>query len=762
MSRKKAELQINAFVGGLNTEQNLLHADPNTSYDEINMRINRDQSREKRTGFDYEPTHHDVAGSTISTVYFNAYQYCTSLFIWDNAGGDPDKSLLAVQSGYTLSVFDLSLSPLSSTPIYTATLSGGSTDPNILGYNRCSTWDYVVVDGTLVIATGWHDVQILTYGSGIVTRTTDYIRVRDFWGMQVTSDSGWTGSAHDLTDPDYISERPAVSGANYNNHIYNLRNQTYGPARYNDGTDAIIDPIATFKTAAGTSGFAGTGVYPSNADQVNTFLYPDSSSTTNKTIERYWASNAFKSDPGTSHAPQGYFIIDALKRSASRITQLANLNTKNAGVAGSIYASMGIGFSLNAEYTPYGPSTVAQFAGRVWYAGFEGAVEGGATSDITPRLSSYIMFSRVVKNQKDITLCYQAADPTSNIDSAIAEDDGGYIKINDAYDIVALKQVGNYLFVFAKNGVWRVGGTYSTPFTATSYEVDKISNHGCLSPKSIVVADMNQYEHYANAGELFSVFYWSDNTIQVLTPAGYGGWQSQNISTDTINTFYNGISVDDKKACYGYFEPVYRRVHWVYNSNLTTKSGNDELIYNIDFKSFTPLNVAYSSGVYPKITAGVFNKLTEQPVYLTLKDVAGTTTFSFGNYTTSDLYDWHSTGTDVSYDAYIVTAITTGGDPRSRKEVPYLYLFFKQNGTNSACYLTTQWAWTTSVDSKKWSVKREAYKYNSIYDANSLTVYSKNKIRGSGKSFAFKIEAEAGKTLRVYGWSFSLTASNEE
>ena len=747
MTRKKAPVQINAFVGGLNTEGNYLNENPNTSFDELNMELLRDKSRRKRFGFDYESNHVNVATHGSAT----GKQNYSSVFIWENAGGDPNKSLVVAcfgnnTYGFRLSVFDPDgAGALSNNKLADIDLSFTA------GYEYGRAADFAVIDGILVVVNGGANLYRVEYDGSSITYTTFGLEVRDFWGIQTFDDNG-----NDLLATNYITERPTGWTAGYTNlYYYNARNQTFALPRYDSDTDANIDPLYTFYHATG--GFL-SATYPSNCDSVIPYLYPDSGSSTNKTIERYWAKNAVSSQGGNTLAPRGFFIIDPLNRSASREAQFNLLNSQYTSAIGGFY--LGSSVVLPDDKTPGGPTSVEQFSGRIWYGGFRGEVTGG--DDQSPRLSSYIMFSRTVKKKTDIGRCYQTADPTSNIDSAIADDDGGYIKIDDAYNIVALKSAGGYLYVFAENGVWRVGGTTSTPFSATNYDVAKLSDHGCVAPCSIVFASANNFTQYGGEEQHFSIFYWSHTTIQAMIPGTYGSWTIKDLTTDSINTFYNDIADGDKSLCVGYFEPIQRRVHWWYNSNLVTKTGNDELVYSVDFNAFTPMQVAYTSGTTPYITSAIYDESANRTIHLVVDTAYPTTTYSFGEFSTSSSYDWVSTGTNVDYDAYILTAIITGGDPRARKQVPYLWLFFAQNGTNSACQLNTQWNWTTNVDYHKWSTPREVYKYNSTYDNSSLVVYSKNKIRGLGKALGFKLTAEAGKTLQIWGWSFDLTASNEE
>ena len=251
-------------------------------------------------------------------------------------------------------------------------------------------------------------------------------------------------------------------------HVYNLRNQTFGRSIPNgdDRTDwGTSDPIQLL--------FRASGRYPSMADNVNYFKLANTEFVSNRTVERFNPVSMENTPPPNMRAPLGYFIIDALNRGASREEAFAENLSRNGDF------SWKSTVNLRADRTPGGPTVVTQYAGRVWYGGFSSAVQDGDKT--SPRLSSYILFSQVVKEASQICLCYQAADPTSNEDSDLVDTDGGFIKIDGAYGIKALVAADTSLFVFAENGVWRIVGNSEGNFSATGYSISKVNDKGCLS-----------------------------------------------------------------------------------------------------------------------------------------------------------------------------------------------------------------------------------------------------------------------------------------
>jgi hypothetical protein len=748
MTRRQAPLQLNDFKGGLNTEFNPLKVSPETTFDEENMEINRDGSRQKRLGFDYE-TNKTIVDSGIP--YDNSKVLQTNLYRWENAGGNKSKYLIVTQVGNSLHIFDPdNTDAISSNRIYTETFPAVSYD---------KVFSFKESNGFLVVATGSIDIVMYEYDEGVVVKTTDRLKIRDLFGIQTVVDGV------DITSPSKINVRPTVLD---DGHIYNLRNQTYAYPYYKKNEEILTDPIEAFYDESLVE--LGTASYPSNADNLLRFFYPDSNDADDRLIERYWPDAQAINKPGITKAPTGFFVIDALKRSVSRIEEEA------------------------------GASVLGEYAGRVWFGGFSGELIGGDSR--SPRMSSYILFSRLIEGRDDITTCYQAADPTSIEDSALVATDGGFIRLDGAYGINKMVSVGSSLFVFAQNGVWRVTGSEADYFKATSYQVDKVSDRGCVSPNSVVLAEK-------------ILFYWSDDGIYAINQTEVGEWVSQSITTQTIQSKYLDIDSIAKVDSSGLYDGYEQKIRWVYSGAVSTSAFTEELVLNLKFSSFSYSKIPALSGNFPVVTnvgqTRPYSLLTEsrdvtsvgvlvtdaslavtaevdvlssgirETLYLVLDSITGTITFSFGYENNPSFYDWGDVDTGIGYESFLLTGAMTGGEARYRKQVPYLNTFFRQtedgfddnlNVTNaSSCLISTQWNWTDSINSYKWSTPRQAYRIGRLYfpldasdtyDNGETKVSTRNKIRGWGESVAFKFEGEYGKNLHIYGWSFDLVANTKE
>lgn len=748
MPRQRAPVQINQFVGGLNTEANIINFPENFSSDEQNMEICEDGSRKQREGFNFEDSYIEVDTTIIQQ---NGESLGRSQYRWINPGGDTNKEFLVVQIGNYMAVHDLDVSPLSNSRIYYKTFTDNT-------YSE--VFNYAVVDGVLVVVTGKRAVNIFTYDADTdsITWTTDFLRIRDLFGTEAHP------GGQNTTQHQNIQIRPTATGSR---HIYNLRNQTFALPRVEGDANTLtkVDPIHEFFLASGSE------YYPSNADNLTYYLLADANLTTSRTVERFNANDMVNTPPGTSRAPMGYFIIDALKRGSSRYEQAQLLYERNEEL------EYPITNTLELDETPGGASVLSQYAGRIWYGGFSSDIID--PHENSPRLSSYVLFSRVITDITQITNCYQEADPTSNIDADLGDDDGGFLKLDGAYGIKAMIPFQSSLFVFAENGVWRIAGSDGDSFRATSPSVFKLSDYGIISPNSLIEREGK-------------IFYWGEEGIFVVSQNQFGDWEVGDITVETIKTLYEDIAIGQKARSVGYFDMSSNSIRWVYGTGLNNPTDSYELILNLRFNSFT-LNKIESNDLVTgvisvsggrKISASTdpvvvdsdgevvtsdgedvtsasykVNRDPAENLYCVLIEIEPTLTYSFGGYKEGTLYDWEDlTATEI--DAYLISGPLTGGDGRIRKDIPYLTTYFKKQD-DSGCLVNAIWDWASGVTSGKWTNPRQAYRLRRENDGDFMVV-TRNRVRGNGRSVSFKFQSEAGKTMRLYGWEFNLEAGDKE
>lgn len=586
-----------------------------------------------------------------------------------------------------------------------------------------------------------------------------------------------------------ISVRPHVLTSR---HLYNLRNQSWAIPKPNfNGGDGAVDTISNFKSYA--------GVYPSNSDTTIAYTYANTiSKNGSEYILRFDGENAVKNPTGNSPAPIGYFIIDALDRGASRKSAYALLMAQ--------YSDNTFNISdLPTDETPSGPTVVAEYAGRAFYSGFPGTLVDGDSS--SPRMSSYVLFSKLIASPSDFYSCYQAGDPTSKDDSDLVDTDGGFIRIEGAFNISALVNIEAGLVVLADNGAWVIsGGTNSGGFTATNYQVTKVSDAGSIATNSPVVVDSG-------------LLYWSRDGIYNLSTNQYGNFVAENISRKTIQTLFNNISPEDQKAVYGVYDEYEQKVKWMYQNRIASGGTPIELVLDISLGAFSKnvLSQYSSSSVFPLVIHGVqvypfaltsdYSQVTvtsgddvvdssgdnvvvktsstgeltnfRETQYLVITEATSSIKFTFGNYTVTDHYDWKSIdGVGVDAPSYLLTGVLAGGDYQRKKSITYLTAHFNKtesgltdDGTGdyklidpSSCKLQAQWDWTNSANSNRWGKEQELYRFRQQYfpentyefDNGYYVVETRNKIRGCGKVVSLLFSSSPGYHCDILGWSMML------
>ena len=775
-NRVQANAELNTFNRGLITEASPLTFPDNASLYENNMLINKDGSRQRRLGMDCEDSFVEVA-TTLTDA--DTIPSATSTYKWENAGNSPDKELLVVQVGNELKFFDLDISPISTGLIGTVWMSTTS---------REQVYSYSVIDGLLVVATGLKQVTVIEFdGVSTISTTNATLLIRDFFGLQAY----WNGS--NLRQGSGYKKRPDQWGLDEENHIYNLRNQGWGTPKIQTDGDTVFDTLLQFRFGA----FNYWQSFPSNSDTVVEALHPNAASTLDRNVDRFYAEEVFDSPVLTSPAPLGYFIIDALERGSSRFAQYQDNRFVFWQQNDDIFTA------FNEDKTPGGPTTTSEYAGRVFFGGFDGTVIDG--DEHSPSMSSYVLFSQLVNNIQDIPKCYQEGDPTSRDAPEVIDTDGGFIKVDEAYGIQKLVNIGSSLFVVASNGVWRITGDDGNRFTATSHLVQKVSEHGSRGVNTIVVVDG-------------TLMYWGDDGIYHIKQNEFGDWVAENITQKTIQKFYNAIPLEHKDAADGFYDSYENKIRWIYSNRISDDDEVEELVFDVNVGAFYTNIISKLAGTnLPKIIS-VFEQQpynlfsTIQPVtnsalvavtdsaldpvtitvesrrsitrvvgYVVVTEVTPVVKISFASYTNTDFVDWYSIdSTGVDAPALLITGYTSGGDFQRYKQATYLTVHMNRteiayaldgsgnivDTPQSSCLVKAQWEWADSPVSGRWSREFQAYRYrrhyvpasvNDDFDYGFTTIVTKNKIRGKGRVLSLSFASEPLKDLHLYGWSLGLT-----
>ncbi len=761
MVKKAVKAEINSFVRGFITEASPLNFPENSSVEEINFELNRDGSRSRRLGMDYESGFTLRNPTTTASLDKNTP---IKTFEWENAGSIPGKTLLVVQIVDSLDIFDISVSPVS-TSGFLANVQL-TTTPSI-----SNTYSFAAVDGRLVVADGSGDLTLVSYDGSSFSSELVRLKVRDTWGISYAE-----------TDDDPTLNPIAPSDA----HRYNLYNQSWGLPRRQEGfIESYVDPVFLYQSTFSK--------FPSDSEVISTALQLAPVVPPSVPTERVFVK-MFKEKLGvTVKASRGYFIIDLLRRGASRTSAIVTNASK--------YPEMQLtSISAPQDYTPSGANVVCEFAGRVFYAGFSGSVVDGDSR--SPDLSNYVAFSALVKNKNDIIKCYQDGDPTSREGNDIVDTDGGLVRISGADGISHMINIGTALVIFARNGVWSLTGGGDYGFSATNYKVSRITELGLLSPESVV----------KDSG---SAFYWSADGIYVISPSQIGDLGVQNITQSTVQTFYENISTVAKSKVKGVYDLTGKKVRWIFSEDSGTAVTHTELVFDLTLKAFFKYDIpalSYQAG--PFIT-GVFKSppfsfsettvqisaggilvvadsdpvvfIDNAPIggvestrYLAVSFQGTTLNYTFCNYTNSLFRDWQAVdavGRDAK--AYLLTGAITAGDTSVSKQSPYLVMHFRRTETGlsglyapinpSGCLVRSQWDFTNTIQSNKWGPLFQAYRYSRAFipvsgsfslDTGYELVTSKNKLRGRGRALSLYMETEPDKDCKIMGWVLALNGNS--
>tara|TARA_Y100001951_G_C11298065_1_gene277592 strand:+ start:41396 stop:43735 length:2340 start_codon:yes stop_codon:yes gene_type:complete len=767
-------VQINSFVKGLITEASPLTFPENASLDEDNFVLLKDGSRRRRLGINFEEGFSQInAGAGAlgnGEVIFSSYS-------WKNPGGYANKNLIVLQFGNIVRVHDADVTPLSSSYLYSKALSKGD-----------STFSYATVDGSLIIANGEGPVHIFEYDGTSISYSSRRIKIRDQFGVEDIYQSV------DLREGQGVTVRPpTLTGA----HTYNLRNQSWALPRTSkgdeyreDGADTIEAFYQTVRETTDTDDPDELlGRYPSNADAV---VYSIGAWTNGDGIldsaDSFLVDDAVKNPPGSFPAPQGYFIIDALKRGSSRLEEVKKLESNNPELKHRVN-------SLPTDTTPGGPTVVEEYAGRVWYAGFSSRLIDGDSK--SPRLSSYVFYSQLVSDPTDITNCYQEGDPTSEDTPDLVDTDGGFMRIDGAYNIIKLINVGSGLVVLAENGIWMISGGSDYGFSANNNMRRKVSEQGATSPSSVIIADN-------------TFFFWADDAIYQIAPDQFGDYNAQNLTNQTIQSFYDEISPADKLYAQGSYDSYERKIRWIYQNRLLENNPTRELILDLNLGSFytNTLGVVGTNGI-PRVVSAfevppyrlesvqsevvaagntvviggeevyvpqeLRGEGSRELAYLTITDT-NPIRYSFSYYRDNSFTDWVSyDGVGADAEAYLVTGYLSGGDFMRYKQAPYIYFYFNrtENGFEevggdiqplnpSSCLVQSQWEWTDSAASNRWGRVFQAYRYKRFYmptsvadsyDTGDSVIQTRSKLRGKGKVLSLFIKTEPKKDCQLLGWA---------
>jgi len=753
----KTERVFRSFVKGLITEASPLTFPENASIDEENFVLNRDGSRSRRLGIDYESLY---AKTSTGLTAADLQEGKQSFHRWDTPSGNSSIAIGVVRIKNKLWFVDL----LTNAPSDNLLNSGNALTISGLSNNNIET---AIINNQLIIVSKDLDKPVLlSYNSttDTVSQSTIDIKVRDIWGLD------------DGLDDD---ERPATLS---NDHKYNLRNQGW-----NTTIQAVSKTAGgvTYTDALGTT-FAVTGGYPSNSDSWTLGKISNSASAD---YEKFDAAVLQKNSQSRYSVSRGSIVIDAFDRGSSR--------EAGTDVTG-----------LNSDTETGNISTIASYAQRIFYSGIDSSVTDGDAK--SPNYSGYIFFTKVVTSNTDLGKCYQEADPTDPGINDIIDSDGGTIQIPEATRIIKIASSQSSLLVFAENGVWEVYGD-TNGFVATSFQASKISPNGILNAKSVVNVGGN-FVYWSKAG----IYLLSTDSV-----AGRFKAESISLTTiQSLYLNIPDIGKNNCKGFYDEKENRVRWLYndsddVTYTNNNYINRYTKELVYDLTLQAWYKNSFSSLASNSPYVAdyievPGYAVSSFEQAVEVTSGDVVIDsnsdtvvttedllinrssqfsyltivgTSFTISKFNSLAFKDWvteNSTG--VTYSSYLVTGYELFGDVMRSKQIPYIFFYFNrtedgytQSGSNllldnqSSCLVQSQWNWSDSANSGKWGSQFQAYRLlrnyipsgaNDPFDYGDGVIITKNKLRGSGKTLSLKINSEEGKDMKLLGWAYPATATS--
>ena len=746
----KTEKVFRSFVKGLITEASPLTFPENASIDEQNFVLNRDGSRSRRLGLDYEGTYAKTSTGLTADDIKEGKQ---SFHRWDTPSGTSSIAIGVVRVKNKLWFVDL----LTSAP--SANLLNSGNPITITGLSNNNIETSTLNNQLIIVGKDLDKPVVLSYDytTDTVSQRTVDIKVRDIWGLD------------DSLEDD---ERPATLS---DEHKYNLRNQGWNENIVTKGGGDALDET-----------FTALSAYPSNSDQ---WTLGKISNSSDADYEKFDPEVLEKNSQSRYSVSRGSIVIDAFDRGSSR--------EAGTDVTG-----------LNSDTETGNISTVASYAQRIFYSGIDSTVTDGDAK--SPNYSGYIFFTKVVTSDSDFGKCYQEADPTDPGINDIIDSDGGTIQIPEATRIVKIASSQSSLLVFAENGIWEIYGD-TGGFIASSFQANKISTNGIFNANSVVNINGN-FMYWSKAGIYtlvtdaasgrFRAETISLTTIQTLflqipdigknnckgfydekenrvrwlyndaddityTNNNYINRYTKELVFDlTLQAFYTNVFsqlatsspyVADYIEVPGYAISSFDEAVLVTNGNTVIDSNSDTVVTTEDLLLNRSSQFSYLTIAGTNFTISKFNNLT------------------FKDWKTED-------GTGANYSSYLVTGYELFNDVMRDKQTPYIFFYFNRtedgytaDGANlilnnqSSCKVQAQWNWANSANSGKWGNEFQAYRLLRNYipsgsgdpfDYGDGVIVTKSKLRGSGKTLSIKISSEEGKDMKLLGWAVPATTTS--
>jgi hypothetical protein len=730
----------NSFVGGLKTESTGLNFPENSCIDTDNCVFDPSGEVYRRNGIEFEADFDLITQSFTNNAIAE--------YIWKGAAQTGELNFTVVQIGRTIRFFSIGGSGNISGGHKSFTLDmfafAASGAPEISSV-PCS---FSSGNGLLFIAHPYCNPVAVEYNSDTDTLTANAItvKIRDMFGVENIISSGSVPSTDSQVAVATITD----------NVRYNLMNQGWygGQICTNDNKNFFSSSLIGFYVGY-------TGVYPSEAEIPWLYKAPllpitnaDGVILSGVPTEAISSLEfAARQKFGNTPAPKGHYILEAFyqdRNSAASAESITGVSVVSSGY--------------------HRPGQIAFFAGRVFYGGV--AARGFSTK---------IYFSQILEGSKNLDKCYQRQDPTSEQGGDPLPTDGGWIEIPEMAQVLRMRTYGNELLIVATNGVWMIGGSEGIGFTATDFNVTRLSSIGGLGTQSFVDIDGTP-------------IWWNNDGIYTLS-GETGTRPAVKSVSDGIKTFFQDIPAISKEHAKGAYNALTKVVQWVYRSeeeagisdryvydrmlNLDVTTGafypwsvtdaeNTKIAGIVAFKGRgqtdveedvtvggVPVNVG---GIYVTTVIGVSNETTQVFKYVTTTTYdGGVGKMTFSEARNEGLLDWEEATDGETFVSYLIPGYMVRGEAIRKFQSNYLR-FWTRNDDPSVFDVQSRWDFSNASTTGRWSNPQriDMTELNGNYDFRSRRI----KFRGHGLALTFKITSVEQEPFNLIGWS-ALESANK-
>src|SRR6056297_268128 len=721
MAQQYTQKAVNTFIKGLVTEAGELTFPEDASVAELNCDLQRDGSRRRRFGFNYE------AGNSISDFTIPNLSVVTTK-TWFNVGNEAGTEFLVVQVDSSLYFYNKAGSNLSSNQVDTTRTSGVTYSVDLTTYVKpissgagTAPIEATSINGALVVVSPEINPFYITRDTdtGAFTETQIDFRTRDF---------EWQGNT-----TEYYEE--LASGSVTDERKYD----TYNSGWFGDAGDAAL------------TAYIASGFWPSL--NLPFFSAKQSDGLFNSLI---WD----RIHKGTTLTANGSFILDFFAKDRQTVSGLAGVNN-------------------SVEKGRF--STVAAYAGRVFYSGITESTDNNSSkilfSPILVQGFSQLgdcfqandptaeTFSDLLDTDGGVITIPEAYNirklhvfgPTlyvfaengvwtvSGVDDVFRATEFSISKITET----GLFNSNTFVSAAGRPYWWSNVGIH----TLVAGEMNSVVEQNISLPtiqsfwedigreaKSKTIGIYDELNSrilwaYPNEDETtetkFNNFLFLDETLRAFFP-----WQVEDAEDGSYIaglSFYSGLGVSDIEY------------------TLVDSDGNE---------------IVDSSGNLVVITQSGRDFSSTAIKFLTVDGNTGKA--SFGEFSDTTFYDWGN----INYSSFAETGYSFMGDLTTKKNAPYLTTYFRVTETGwtslgngsysplqqSSCKVSYFWDFSKTSS----STPQQAYLPNKIlvvdvndlgtYDYPSTTVNSRLKLRGRGSSMRIRFESEEGKDFHLLGY----------